>query len=182
MTSQFRISKRERADYFIDLHNEFPSSEEFAELFRVFDIANWNDTITIKIGDNVGGSLQTCIKLINNIKLSKAIINVVVDSVCYSAASIFVTAMLSLGINVNFMPHVFLMFHDYSNEEEGKGSEIVLAIQNSAEWVKDIYLTYCFPFLNKAEINKIMQGKDLYVNYQDIMKRLAKIKNDKHYA
>lgn len=180
MANQFRISKKEKTviNYFIDLHREFPDSSEFADIFHTLDIANADDVIVFKIGSNDGGILETNIKLINNIKLCKATISIVVDSVCYSAASIFVIAMLTLGFDVRFMPNVFLMFHDYSSEEEGKGSEIVVALHNNQEWVKDIYLNYCYPFLNKAEINKIMQGKDMYINFDDINKRLAKIKND----
>lgn len=179
MSNFFRISKKERIDYFVDLHSEFPSSGEFAELFNVLDTVNESDSITIKIGDNIGGSLETCIKLINSIQLCKAVISVIVDSVCYSAASIFVSAMLNLGIDVAFMPHIFLMFHDYSKEEAGKGNEVTLAVNNGREWVNEIYLEHCYPFLTKAEINKIMEGKDLYINFYDITKRVAKIKNGK---
>jgi hypothetical protein len=179
MGNQFRISRKERTDFYIDLHNEFPCAAEFAELFHILDIANENDNIIIKIGDNAGGNLETCVKLINCVQLSKAVISVVVDSVCYSAASIFVSAMLNLNIDVSFMPHVFLMFHDYSKEEEGKGNEVILAVNNSQEWVRDIYMDYCHPFLTKAEVNRILDGKDIYVNYTDINKRLAKIRNAK---
>jgi ATP-dependent protease ClpP protease subunit len=172
-----RIAKIERksTEHIIDLHSGFPSPKEFSEVFTILDTLGEFDKLTFKIGSNYGGSLETGVKLINNIMTVQVPVKLVVDSTVYSMAALFVCALLNLGHEVHLMPNIFLMFHDYSGFHIGKGGEMKTAIEHERQWTKDMLTTYCHPFLTKGEINKMVNGQDFYISQKDAIARIGKL-------
>lgn len=172
-----RVSKitRSSTEHIIHFYTGFPGTKELGEILNVLDTAGDYDSITFKIGENYGGSIECGIKLINNIMTCRVPIKVIVDSTCYSMASLFVVAMFNLGHPVTLMPNTFLMFHDYSGAHFGKGGEIKTQAEHTREWTRDLFTSYCYPFLTRGEINKMIKGQDFYISQKDAGDRLAKI-------
>lgn len=111
----------------------------------------------------VGGSCSTGFQLINAAKDCKAHVTMVVDAPCYSMAAIMACA----GNALIMKPGTFLMFHNYSSFERGKGAELIMSITEHDKWLRYNFSRICFPFLTKKELNYLGRDQDLYVHQTD---------------
>lgn len=113
---------------------------------------------------NYGGDCHGLISLISAIKTCKAKEkNMIVVSPSYSAAS----TLALCGTSLRFEPYTFLMFHNYSSCQKGKGGELLQHIQAADKWLKDYFRNIHSPFLNDIEITEMNRDQDIYVHYKD---------------
>lgn len=78
-------------------------------------------------------------------------------------------------------PGTMLMFHNYSGNFGGKGSETAQRLEEWAKYFRKTLELYCTPFLTAAEIDCLVSDQDVYVHETDPsfkarMKRHFKIK------
>ena len=116
--------------------------------------------------------MSTGFQLINAIKECKPGVDIIVDAGCYSMGAIIAIAGKSLTMN----PGTFLMFHNYSTVEVGKGLEVRDAINHFYEHFHRHLATIAGPFLTKQELELLRKDNDLYVNYddKDLHKRIGR--------
>ncbi len=110
-------------------------------------------------GGDVAGGLQ----LINAIKDSPAQVIMVVDTPCYSMASLLALSGDALIMN----PDTFLMFHNYGAIVGGKGGALLEQLHNEDRWLTRSNDRICSPFLTKKELASLVKDQDLYIHWDD---------------
>ena len=150
------------------------SVQEPAKYYSIFNILRTTtslDNVVFYI-NNYGGQLNTTAELIHAIRASQATTHAVVTGPIYSAAPIITLAAKKIYLE----KHIFMMFHDYSGLEHGKGNEMEKSIKAYQPYFKALISDVCRPFLTQKEIRSILEGKDLYLDYEECKKRLESIK------
>ena len=112
---------------------------------------------------NFGGETHSCIELFNAFKDCPVPVDVIITAPSYSCGAILALCGDSLTLNKG----TFLMFHNYSTSEHGKGGEVTLAVTHWAEYSKNYDHEILSPFLTKKEVERINNDNDLYINWND---------------
>jgi len=112
---------------------------------------------------NFGGETHSCIELFNAFKDCPVPVNVIITAPSYSCGAILALCGDTLTLNKG----TFLMFHNYSTSEHGKGGEVTLAVNHWAEYSKKYDYEILHPFLTAKEIERINSDNDVYINWDD---------------
>ena len=149
--------------------------EEADQYIAVFDMirhASEEDIIKIYV-NSPGGDLFTALQFGRAIGDSDATIIVSVEGQCCSAATIITLA----ADMVELSNHCVWMCHNYSSGMIGKGHELHSQAEFERDWsiklMKDIY----DGFLSESEIQRMLNGADLWMGADDVMKRLEQRHN-----
>jgi len=126
------------------------------------------DVVNLKLS-NFGGACHSGIKLAHAIKNCRGTTITHVVGPCYSMGAIL--ALTTDGIIM--YPKSFLMFHNYSSEQSGKGAELLSSVEQYKEHFRGILEYFCYPFLTTKEIGHIVSDHDKYVHEtdEDLMRR-----------
>lgn len=118
-----------------------------------------------------GGQLATGIQLIGAINASNARIITVLDGEVCSLGSL----LFLCGDDFIVNDHCLLMIHNFSGGTAGKGHEQVAQIEAQVKWftkmAKDIYI----PFLSEEELKEVIDGKDVWLDSEQVRVRLTKM-------
>ena len=149
--------------------------EEADEYISVFDMirhATSEDVVKIYV-NSPGGDLFTALQFGRAMGDSDATIIVSVEGQCCSAATIIALA----ADMVELSNHCVWMCHNYSSGMIGKGHELHSQAEFERDWsiklMKDIY----DGFLTDKEINAMLDGRDIWLAADDVMKRLEQRHN-----
>jgi ATP-dependent Clp protease, protease subunit len=144
--------------------------EEAKEYVDWFDtIRNAGETDIVKIHINSpGGDLFTAIQFMRVLAESSATIVVSVEGACMSAATMIFLA----GENFEVSEHSMFMFHNYSGMAIGKGGEMYDNIVHERKWSENILRSVYEDFLNPEEIKAILDNKDIWMDGQEVIKRI----------
>ena len=149
--------------------------EEADEYISVFDMirhASEEDVIKIYV-NSPGGDLFTALQFGRAMGDSDATIIVSVEGQCCSAATIIALA----ADMVELSNHCVWMCHNYSSGMIGKGHELHSQAEFERDWsiklMKDIY----DGFLSESEIQRMLNGADLWMGADDVMRRLEQRHN-----
>lgn len=166
---EYRIYTREvKARYHnVYLGETIESSDTYYDLFNLLHVSTQMDHVNIVL-NNYGGRVNAGVQLINAIRATKAKVQMEVSAPVYSMGSLLAV----VGDATLLHPHTFLMFHDYSGGERGKGNEMERSVTNYRGYFRSLLQDVCKDFLDKEEINTILNGQDLYIGYNDAKKRL----------
>lgn len=144
--------------------------EKYVEMIHRIKIANPGEVIYIYL-NTPGGRLDTAIQLINAMRVSQAKIVTVVEAESHSAG----TLIFLCGDEFIVHDNCSMMFHNFSGGTFGKGNEMKLQIDATTRWfnklAKDIY----YPFLSHQEIEDMLAGKDIWMESEEIRRRLKKM-------
>jgi ATP-dependent protease ClpP protease subunit len=163
-SSSFKIISKPKSSSIHDVYISQSLSEasNYESLFNLFRSASSQDIINMYLG-SPGGLVSTGVQLINSIKDSSATVNMIVDTPCYSMASVLALT----GSSLTFNNHTMLMFHNYSGGAYGRGAELMCQIKAHQEWVYTLFNEVCSPFLTDDEIDYIFQDGNIYINSWD---------------
>ena len=146
--------------------------EEADQYIAVFDMirhATSEDVIKIYV-NSPGGDLFTALQFGRAMGDSDATIIVSVEGQCCSAATIIALA----ADMVELSNHCVWMCHNYSSGMIGKGHELHSQAEFERDWsiklMKDIY----DGFLSESEIQRMLNGADIWMGTDDVMERLNK--------
>ena len=146
---------------------------KYQELFNHLANIPETDTVNLHLA-NFGGACHTGIRIVNALRDCSAPVNVYVTAPCYSMGAIIAIC----GNGLAMWPGTFLMFHNYSTIEAGKGGEVITAINEYQKMFKSILQKFCTPFLSKIEVDKLCKDEDVYVHATD---KDMKTRLKKHY-
>ena len=118
--------------------------------------------------NTTGGRLDTGVQIINAMKDSEARIVAVLDSKAYSLGTLLFLAADEFVIHENCM----FMIHNYSGGVAGKGNEQASELEATMKWFKKLAKKYYIPFLSKKELKAVLNGKDMWMDSDEIKKRL----------
>jgi ATP-dependent protease ClpP protease subunit len=151
------------------LSGEIESAEEYVEWFDTIRSAGPNDIIKIYI-NSPGGDLFTAIQFMRVLDESNANIVVSVEGACMSAA----TLVFLCGETFEISRHSMFMFHNYSSGVMGKGGEMYDQLQHERAWSEKLLRDVYSDFLTEKEITSILDNKDIWMDGEEVIKRLEK--------
>ena len=111
----------------------------------------------------------TAIQFLRVLSETEATIAVSVEGACMSAA----TLIFLCGDQFEVSSHSMFMFHNYSSGVEGKGGEMYDRIQHEKTWSEKLLRDIYSDFLTEKEIVSILDNKDIWMDGEEVIKRLT---------
>ena len=150
--------------YIVD---EIGEPHQFLDLINTLKTAEEHDTIFIYL-NTPGGSLQTTIQIIGAIRQSDAtVVTCLEGEVCSAGTLIFLVGDKHI-VNSNCT----FMIHNYSQWLGGKGNEVALRVKYSEQYFRKLAFDLYKGFLTDEEIETVMQGKDYWLESEEVTARL----------
>lgn len=142
----------------------------YNDLFYTLRSANATDLIYLHL-NTTGGDFDTGLQIINNMQASAARVVTVLEARAYSMGAFIFLAGDELVVHDNCQ----LLFHSYSGIFTGKGSEQQAQAMAVANWFGKFMERICQPFLSLREIKAIQKGTDLWMDSDEIRRRMARM-------
>ena len=149
------------------LSGEIKESSLYSDWFQTIRTASETDIIYFRI-NSPGGDLFTAIQMMRAITESKAHIVSSVEGICMSAATMIFLAADTFEVS----DHTMFMFHNYSSGIVGKGGEMYDQVVHTHQWSERLMHEIYKDFLTPAEIKAILDNKDIWMDSQEVVKRL----------
>ena len=153
------------------LCGEIVEPQLYTEMFYTLRTASDTDLVYLHLNSS-GGDFNTGLQIINNILASNAHVVTILEARAYSMAALIFLAGDELIVHDNCQ----LMFHTYSGYFSGKGHEQQAESQAIASWFGKVMNRLCRPFLTENEVAGIIKGGDLWMDSDDITRRLTRMK------
>lgn len=170
------IPPYEMLSYTVEVHQHsvylseaIQSPAEYIELIHALRSAGPNDEFLIYLNTE-GGRVDAGLQIINAMNESEAHVITVLDPLAYSMGAL----MFLAGDEFIVPDNAQLMFHNYSSGLLGKGNEQLAEVKFASRTFEKLFKTVCMPFLSGEEITNIMNGQDLWLDAEEIRKRLKR--------
>lgn len=115
-----------------------------------------------------GGALDTGVQIINAMQSSQAHIIVSIEANCHSLGTLIFLAADEFIVHDNCL----MMIHNFSGGTFGKGNEQQSQLEAQIKWFNTLAHKLYVPFLNDQEFGKIVKGEDLWLQSDEIRRRL----------
>lgn len=145
------------------------SPECYIDMFDIIRHARHDDVVKLYI-NSFGGDLFTGIQFLRVLSETNALVVVSIEGACMSAA----TLLFLSADQVEITPHSSIMIHNYSSGTFGKGNEMHLQIQHERKWSETLFRDVYDHFLTADEIQAVIDGKDIWLDSDDVMARMQK--------
>ena len=142
----------------------------YTELFYTLRTASETDLIYIHL-NSPGGDFNAGLQIINNMRASSARVITILEARAYSMAALIFLCGDELIVHDNCQ----LMFHIYSGSLAGKGNEQQAEVIALGSWFEKVMKRICTPFLGEHEVSNILKGADLWMDSDEIQRRLQKM-------
>lgn len=149
------------------LSGEIKRAEEYIEWFDIIRNAGKNDVITVHI-NSYGGDLFTAIQMMRVLGECEGTVVTSVEGACMSAATM--VFLCADGFEVS--NHSMFMFHNYSGGTIGKGGEMYDNIIHERKWSENLLREIYADFLTAEEVESILNNKDIWMDGEEVIKRL----------
>ena len=117
-----------------------------------------------------GGSLGGLVTLLHAVRSTEAETVAVVVGDAYSAASLLALACDSISVG----PYANFLCHSASFGTRGKTADVRGHVNHTADYAETIFRNCYEYFLTEEEITDVLEGKELYLNYDQINERLER--------
>lgn len=156
------------------LCGEIQEPQYYTELFYTLRTASETDLIYLHI-NSPGGDFNTGLQIMNNICASEAQVITVLEARAYSMAALIFLCGDELIVHDNCQ----LMFHTYSGIFSGKGNEQQSEVVAISGWFEKVMSRICKPFLAESEVVRILKGNDVWMDSDEISRRLTRMQRAK---
>ncbi|BEV73523.1 MULTISPECIES: ATP-dependent Clp protease proteolytic subunit [unclassified Paludibacterium] len=150
------------------LSGEIGDPIHYTDLLYTLRSASQTDLILLHL-NSPGGNFDTGLQIINNIAASDAHVMTVLEARAYSMAALIFLAGDELIVHDTCQ----LMFHNYSSALIGKGNEQQAQVGAVSKWFEKVMRHVCRPFLADEEIGRILHGEDIWMDTDEIRRRLT---------
>jgi ATP-dependent Clp protease, protease subunit len=150
------------------LSGNIEEPNEYINWFEVMRNASETDIIQIHI-NSYGGDLFTAIQFLRAIADTSAHVICSVEGACMSAATMIFLAADSFEVS----EHSSFMFHNYSGGTIGKGGEMVDQLIHERKWSQHLLNRIYADFLAADEIESLLSNKDIWMDGEEVLKRLT---------
>ena len=154
------------------LSDEIGPALAYTELMNTLRTATENDVILLHLNTH-GGNFDTGLQIINHMNNSPARVVTILEARAYSMGALLFLAGDELVVHDNCQ----LMFHNYSGALMGKGNEQQAQVKAISKWFDKAMQHICRPFLSVEEIASIRRGEDIWMDSDEIRRRLAHLPN-----
>lgn len=151
------------------LSGEIDSPENYIEWIQTIRHATSMDVIKIYI-NSPGGRIDTTIQLLRALSETHASVIASVEGTCASAA----TMIFLQADNFEVSEYSTFLFHTYSGGILGKGNEIHSQSIFERKWSTNMMRKIYDGFLTQEEINRVIDGHDIWMDGSEVIKRLKK--------
>lgn len=151
------------------LSGEIESPENYIEWFQTIRHCSKGDVIKIYINSG-GGHMDTTIQFLRALNETEATVITSVEGMCASAA----TMIFLQGNNFEVSEYSMFMIHTYSGGAVGKGNEIHSQALFDRKWSTNMMRKIYEGFLTPEEIDKVIDGVDIWMDGTEVIKRLKK--------
>lgn len=168
----FEIYEKETATiYDIYLPDVISRDDNYNELIQFLRELKDYDRVNLFLA-NFGGDCHVGYQLAHAIRGSKAFIQIHATGPCQSMGAV----LCLTGDDLVVYPGVFLMFHNVTMHDGGKGQELTSSLKNNMKYLVGSDEYFCMPFLDKRDINKLKKDQDLYFHADsvDLKKRIQR--------
>ncbi|MFC3533775.1 ATP-dependent Clp protease proteolytic subunit [Vogesella facilis] len=152
------------------LSGEIGDPIHYTELLYTLRSASNTDVIFLHL-NTPGGNFDTGLQIINNIAASPAHVITILEARAYSMGALLFLA----GDELILHDTCQLMFHNYSSASIGKGNEQQAQVLASSKWFDKVMRHVCKPFLADEELERIFKGEDIWMDSDEIRRRLHRI-------
>jgi len=149
------------------LSGEIESSENYISWFDTIRHAGENDVVKIYV-NSPGGDIFTAIQFMRALQETSASVVVSVEGLCASAATMIMLCADSYEVS----EHTMFMFHNYSGGAFGKGGEMLDQLKHERSWSEKLLRDGYKHFLTDSEITSILDNKDIWMDGDEVIKRL----------
>lgn len=150
------------------LTNTIEEPSEYNELCFRLKSASPAEIFTLVI-NTPGGILDSALMLVDAIKTSKAKVIAQISGTVASAGTIITLAC----DDVEVAPHTAFMIHNYSGGLVGKGHELKAHQEFVDANLNNSFTDLYKGFLTPSEIKKVIDGKDYWMNCDEVLERLS---------
>lgn len=150
------------------LTNTIEEPSEYNELCFRLKSASPAEIFTLVI-NTPGGILDSALMLVDAIKTSKAKVIAQISGTVASAGTIITLAC----DEVEVAPHTAFMIHNYSSGLVGKGHELKAHQEFVDANLNNSFTDLYKGFLTPSEIKKVIDGKDYWMNRDEVLERLS---------
>jgi ATP-dependent protease ClpP protease subunit len=155
----------QRFAYSID--GDIVEPSEYRELSQVLSTMQEGDELELTIC-SFGGYLHTTVMLSSLIRNCKGHVHGILAGVAMSGGSLLLLSCHSVEV----MPHSQFMAHVSHSIEGGKLSDKMRSVHSSAQQLAAFYKDIYYGFYSEEEIQDILDGKDSYLEFDEICRRL----------
>lgn len=155
------IEQNTRSEW--DLYGEIENHEYYESLITQLGNAVEGDLMVIRI-NSPGGRADVGFMIVKAIKNSQA--TVLAHVVWPSASMASIIALACDGMLMD--DHTSLMFHTYSGGSWGKSDDLLQDVLETHWSLDNNAKNIITPFLTKIEVQKMQEGKDIYIRSDDV--------------
>ncbi|OHX20301.1 Clp protease ClpP [Chromobacterium sphagni] len=153
------------------LSDEIGAAIHYTDLLYTLRTASATDIVFLHL-NTPGGNFDTGLQIINNMTASQAHVVTILEARAYSMGALIFLAGDELIVHDTCQ----LMFHNYSSALIGKGNEQQAQVLASGKWFEKVMRHICRPFLTDEELDHILKGEDIWLDSDNIRRRLGHIK------
>lgn len=146
-------------------------SHYYTDLFYTLRTAIETDLIYLHLNTS-GGDFDTGLQIINNMQASSANVITVLEARAYSMGAFIFLAGDEFIVHDNCQ----LLFHIYSGSFAGRGNEQQAEVLAVSNWFEKFMTRTCQPFLTATEIKDVLKGSDVWMDSDEIRRRLERIR------
>jgi ATP-dependent protease ClpP protease subunit len=163
-----QIVSRRVQHYYLSSAIEEP--EQYVDMVHKIQTAGADEIIYIHL-NTPGGHLDTGVQIINAMQSTQAQVTVSIEANCHSLGTLIFLAADEFIVHDNCL----MMIHNFSGGVFGKGNEQQSQLEAQIKWFNTLAKKLYVPFLSVEEFNSIVRGEDLWLQSDDIRKRLEKM-------
>jgi len=155
----------------ISIWDSIEEYEDYDDLLKGLAKIGADDHVTLYVS-TPGGRCDIGFMIIGRLESLPCMVDVIVPYPTYSMGAV----MALCGDSLEVKSGAYLMFHDYITEARGKGNAIFKRTEAYKETFEYLFTTSCHPFLTRKECSSVLNGRDLYIKWNDptLQKRIER--------
>jgi ATP-dependent Clp protease protease subunit len=162
-------TERSWSQHVVFLDGEILEPSSYRELIAILFNSTEEDVIEIFI-NSPGGSLETTLAIVEGLKATNASVTAILIGSCHSAASI-ITMYCQ---NIVVLDSASMMIHTASFGTQGTTGNVKSHTEFTVRMVEKVLNETYEGFLTSDELEKIKQGVEIWVDAEDMRKRMKK--------
>ena len=154
----------------IRLNGDITEPESFREELNVIENLGENDSVTLVINTN-GGELDSAVEFCSAIVGSEGYVHGHISGCAHSAGSMIFLKCHSYSVS----PYATMLIHCPSGGFLGKFADTFSEAEHYREWTRFFYEDVYSGFLTQEELDRVLDGKDMWLNARQIEERLHRM-------
>ncbi len=152
------------------LSSAIEGPDGYVDMIQRIQTAGPDEVVYIHL-NTPGGHLDTGVQIINAMQSSPAHVIVSIEANCHSLGTLIFLAADEFIVHDNCL----MMIHNFSGAVFGKGNEQQSQLEAQLKWFNHLAKKLYIPFLSEAEFSRIERGEDIWLQSDEIRRRLEKM-------